>query len=264
MAKIGLKHFRYGILTEGVGGATYGAAKTPAKAISCNVSVNNNDASLYADDALAESDTSFNNADVTMGIDNDDLETMADLLGHTYSAEDGIVRSADDTAPYVGFGRIVTRMTNGVYNYKVEFIKKVKFSEPSQDDTTKGENVEFGTTEIAGKASALADGTWSVAKVFDNEADAISYLEGLFGTAPTTYTVYYNANGGTGNFDVDHETVTAGEAIATLPDGTGVTPPEGKEFAGWAKTTTATSATVTEPFTPTDDTTLYAVWVVTE
>ena len=184
MAKIGLKHFRCGVLTEASDGtATYGAAITPAKAVSCNVSITNNSAMLYADDTLAESDTSFQSGTVTMGIDNDDLQTMATLLGHTYSAEIGIVRSAEDIAPYVGLGRVVTRITNGVRNYKVEFLNKVKFGEPSEENATKGESVEFGTTESEGTVAALANGEWSKAKVFESETAAITYLESLFGAS---------------------------------------------------------------------------------
>ncbi len=60
MAKIGLQNFLYGILTEASDGtATYGAGLKPGKAISCNVSISNNDAKLYADDGLAEADTTF-------------------------------------------------------------------------------------------------------------------------------------------------------------------------------------------------------------
>ena len=71
------------------------------------------------------------------------------------------------------------------------------------------------------------------------------------------YTVTYNANGGTGT--IDPVEVVAGESIS-VSDGTGLTAPEGKEFIGWAKTDSAQSATVTSPFTPDKDTTLYAVW----
>lgn len=71
------------------------------------------------------------------------------------------------------------------------------------------------------------------------------------------YTVTYNANGGTGT--IESVEVTAGESI-TVDDGSTLTPPEGKEFVGWAKTDSAQSATVTSPFTPDKDTTLYAVW----
>ena len=180
MAKIGLNSFRYGILTEAEDGkASYSGVKTPGKAISCNVEVETNDAELYADDMLAESDKTFNKATVTIGIDNDDMETMAEILGHTYSEETGMVRNANDMAPYVGLGRVITKIVSGKRKFKVEFLYKVKFAEPSQENTTKGETVEFGTIEMEGTASTLASGDWSVAKEFDTKAEAITYLEGL-------------------------------------------------------------------------------------
>lgn len=184
MAKIGLTNFRYSILTEAADGTpSYAGAQTPAKAVSCSVSIDNNDAKLYADDALAESDTSFAGGTVTMGIDEDDLETMAVLLGHTITEQGIMTRNTDDTAPYVGLGRIVTKMVNGSYQYKVEFLYKVKFSEPSQEDNTKGDSVEFGTTEIEGTVAALANGNWSVAQNFSTKAEAVTYLEGLMATS---------------------------------------------------------------------------------
>lgn len=186
MAKIGLNNFRYSKLTESeTGTATYEGAKKPAKAISCKVSISTSSASLYADDALAESDTSFNNGTVTIGIDEDDNQTMADLLGHTLGEDGEMVRNSNDVSPYVGLGRIIVKMVNGVKKYKVEFLYKVKFSEPSQDDKTKGENVEFSTTELEGKVSALADGNWSKTKTLDTQDAAIKYLEGLM-AKPTT------------------------------------------------------------------------------
>lgn len=194
MAKIGVKYFRYSKLTEGTDTAPYYAyngAKSVGKAISCNVSITNNDAKLFADDALAESDTSFQSGTATLGIDDEDLQTMADLLGHEYDQEtNSIVRNANDTAPYVGFGRIITKMVGGVYKYKLEILMKVKFSEPSQDDTTKGESVEFGTTEIEGTISTLTgsnSGFWSYAAIFDDLDAAVTALETFF-AAPTTET----------------------------------------------------------------------------
>ena len=186
MAKIGLRNFLFGILTEDTdGSATYGAAKKPGKAISCSVSISNNDAKLDADDAIAEIDTSFQTGTVTLGIDDEDLETMAILLGHDY--EDGvIIRSSADAAPYVGLGRIVTKLVGGSYKYKVEFLMKVKFAEPSQEETTKSsDGVEFNTYELEGQVATLANGDWSKAEVFDTMEDAQSFLEGLFGTAPS-------------------------------------------------------------------------------
>ena len=188
MAKIGLNNFRYSGLTEASDGtATYDGAKTPAKAISCTVEITNNEAMLYADDVLSESDTTFNKADITIGIDDDDTATMAYLLGHDYNdTSHEMVRNSADQAPYIGFGRIITKMVGGAYKYKVEALLKVKFSEPSQEDNTKGESVEFATTELNGIASTLANGDWSKTSTFDDKEDAITYLEGLFasGNAP--------------------------------------------------------------------------------
>lgn len=187
MAKIGLNNFRYAKLTEAQDGTpTYDGAKKPAKAISCNVDISNNDASLYADDAIAESDTSFQSGTVTIGIDDEDMETMAEMLGHSIDDKTGeMVRNANDTAPYVGLGRVIVKMINGVYKYKVEFLYKVKFGEPSQENNTKGENLEFGTSEMEGTIATLANGNWSIAKTFDTKAAAITYLEGLM-AKPTT------------------------------------------------------------------------------
>ena len=256
MAKIGLRDFRYSKLTEAPDGTpSYDGAKKPAKAVSCTVDITSSDASLYADDALAESDTSFSGGTVTMGIDDEDPETMAELLGHAYDAGETI-KNTDDVAPYVGLGRIVTKMIGGAIKYKVEFLYKVKFSEPSQSDTTKGETVEFGTSEIQGKVAQLANHDWNKTKTFDNKTDAMNYLIGLMNPAGTSCTITYNANGGTGS--VDAETATVGTPV-DLDDGSGLTAPTGKEFAGWALTPSSTSILVS-PYMPTGDVTLYAIW----
>lgn len=195
MAKIGLTNFRFGnLLSEGDSTTepTYGTAYTPGKAISCSVDISNNDASLYADDALVESDTSFQSGTITIGIDEDDIQTMGRLLGHTVTSSGTspnvtykLTRNSNDISPYVGLGRIVTKMVNGVYQYKVEFLYKVKFSEPKAENNTRGESTEFGTYEIEGKISTLPDGKWSIAQVFSTKSAALTYLTGLFGTDPT-------------------------------------------------------------------------------
>ena len=180
MAKIGLNNFRYSTLTEAADGTpSYDGAKKPGKAISCNVSITNNDGKLYADDSLAESDKSFQEGTVTIGLDEADSTTESDLLGHEVTQDGEIKRNANDTAPYVGLGRIVRKMVNNVIKYRVEFLYKVKFAEPSQENNTKGENTEFSGTEIEGSVATLANGDWSVAKEFDTQAEAVTYLEGL-------------------------------------------------------------------------------------
>lgn len=75
-----------------------------------------------------------------------------------------------------------------------------------------------------------------------------------------TYTVSYDVNGGTGT--VASSTVIAGGSV-TLPDGTGITPPTDKTFAGWATTSSAEAPDVESPYTPHSTLTLYAVYTET-
>lgn len=177
MARIGLKNFRYGILDEDT--EKYNGAKQCGKAIDCKVSLDLNSAELYADDGLAESDYSVKKGTVTITIDEDDDETLSTLTGHSLGEDGEIIRKDSDIAPYVGFGRIITKVVNGAYKYKVEFLNKVKFKDALPDEKTKGESVEFTTTTLEGSVLKLADGTWSKTKTFDTYNEALTYLEGL-------------------------------------------------------------------------------------
>lgn len=180
MAQIGLTNLWYGLLTEAEDGTpSYAGAKSFGKAVSAKVDVSTNDATLYADDVLAESDKSFQSAKVTLGVADDDMTIFAEILGHTVAESGGeMVRSADDAAPWVGLGRVVTKMVNGKHVYKGEFLYKVRFAEPSQEDNTKGESVDFSTPEIEGTAATLANGDWSAAQVFDTKSAAVEWVKG--------------------------------------------------------------------------------------
>ena len=171
-----------------------------------------------------------------------------------------VVKTSNDAAPYVGIGRIVTKMVNGVYKYKVEFLPKVKFSEPSRDENTKGESIEFTTPSIEGLISSLDDtnGTWNRTKTFNTKSDALTWLKNLLAAAGAKYRVTFDLMGGTSS-TIEDTDVTAGQSI-NLDDGTNITAPSGKEFVGWATTAEATTADVVSPFTPSEDVTLYAVY----
>lgn len=189
MAKIGLSNLIWSKLTEASDGTpSYDGAKSLGKAVSANVSISNNSATLYADNVLAESDTSFQTGTITCGVDNDLDATFAELLGHTITEGGTVTKNAEDTPIWVGVGRIVTKMVSGVYYYKAEVLYKVKFAEPSQDDTTKGESVEFSTPEIEGTIATLANGNWCTSQTFTTKDDALEFIQDIF-TAPTTNTV---------------------------------------------------------------------------
>lgn len=190
MAKIGLNNFKFGVLTEGEGGvATYGAMQSLGKAVDANVSITSNSAVLYADDAIAESDNTFSAGTITLTVDDEDNTVFAVLLGHEIdSSTQEMIRNSNDTPPYVGVGRIINKLKGGVRYYKVEFLSKVKFAEPSQENTTHGETTEFGTQQIEGTIVTLADGTWSKTKTFTTHSAALEYLTACFGQTVTADT----------------------------------------------------------------------------
>lgn len=190
MAKIGLNNLKFGVLSESGDTAVYGAMQSLGKAVSANVSITSNSAVLYADDAIAESDNTFSNGTITLTVDDDGDTVFAPLLGHEINSETGeMVRNKNDVAPYVGVGRIINKMKNGVRLYKVEFLSKVKFSEPSQESNTHGETTEFGTQQIEGTIVTLDSGEWSKTKTFTTHSDALAYLANCFGQTITAYAI---------------------------------------------------------------------------
>lgn len=176
MARIGLKNFRYSLLDEN---EKVKEPKTLGKAIDCKVSLELNSAELYGDDVLCESDYTFNKGTVTITVDDDDDTILAPLLGHAISEDGEIVRKDTDVAPYIAFGRILTKIVGGVYKYKVEYLSKVKFKDTMPDEATKGESIEFTTVSIEGSVMRKTDGEWSKSKTFTTYKDASDYLDSL-------------------------------------------------------------------------------------
>lgn len=176
MARIGLKNFRYSILDENDNVTT---PESLGKAVDCKVSIEKNSAELYADDGLAESDYSFKKGTVDITVDEDADTVFAELLGHETSTDGEVIRNANDVAPYVAIGRVLTKQVNGERKYKVEYLCKVQFNEPNADEKTKGESLEFGTSAISGVVHQKSNGDWSKAKTFATYEEASTYLDGL-------------------------------------------------------------------------------------
>lgn len=189
MAKIGLNNLKFGVLSEVGETVTYGAMQSLGKAVSANVSITSNSAVLYADDAIAETDNTFSNGTITLTVDDDGDTVFAPLLGHEVDSDSGVmIRNKNDVAPYVGVGRIINKMKNGARLFKVEFLSKVRFSEPSQESNTHGETTEFGTPQIEGTIATLESGEWSKTKTFTTHSAALAFLASCFGQTITADT----------------------------------------------------------------------------
>jgi len=183
MAQIGLRHFTYSVITDG----KYTGANKLSGAINCKPSLTIAEATLYADDTVAESAKEFVKGTLSLTTADDDDTVFAGLLGHSVdSTSKEVIKAVDDVAPYVGFGRVVVRIVNNVKKYRAEFFPKVQFKDYQTEGKTKGENIEFATPTIEGTIFAheetintVAKLVWEHHKTFDSDAEAQTYLTDL-------------------------------------------------------------------------------------
>ena len=214
MAKIGLKYPVYkGSVNKGVIG----------KAIQADIAIQVNEVYLYGDDAIAESDKSFQSGKITLGVD--DLSDMiqVEFLGHTVAESGEITAKGTDNNPYVGIGFYGIKKVGNVQKYRAIWLPKVQFAEPNDTNATKGQNIAFATPTLEGTIIVDSNGEWKKEQTFATEALAIAYLEDKAGitdkcTTPAsglasgTYTVAQAA-------DITL-TAGAGEAIYYTTNGT--------------------------------------------
>ena len=158
---------------------TYSDGFRMGKAVSVNINTNYNEANLPGDNVIAETVKEFRDGTIDLGITTIPIEAYETVFGHTVTpGEDGtlIVDKTDDVPNYVGVGLVKEELVDGKKSYIAMWIKKVLFTESGENATTKGETISFQTPTITGTVLALADKTWRARKVFDNEADAIDYI----------------------------------------------------------------------------------------
>lgn len=177
MAQIGLKYLKYSVIDVN---GNYTGSKTLGKAISSKVVPNIAEGKLYADDNVAESSKVVTGGTVDVTVDEILDTTYAEVLGHSYNeSTKELVRNSNDLAPYVGFGRVITKMVQGVRRYKAEFLVKVQFKSSLPEEKTKGDSIEFSTPSLSGDLFVLDNGTWSKTAEFDTYEEAQEYLNDL-------------------------------------------------------------------------------------
>lgn len=130
-----------------------------AKAITVGLSINTAQATLYADDSIAEEVREFASGELSVNLNTLLPEIRALLLGQQVD-EDGVVYATEgDDAPYGAFGFRADK-TRGAT--KVVWLKKVKFGVPSENYGTKGSTVTFNTPTIVGTIMKDDHGIWKV------------------------------------------------------------------------------------------------------
>ena len=144
MATIGLDKLFYASITEGENGdETYGSPVMLAKAMTAELSIELNEATLYADDGAAEIVKEFKSGILSLGVDDIGVTSAEALTGA--SADKNGVLISDGPPVAVGFS---ARKANGTYRYF--WLYRVKFAVPGTNLATKGDSITFSTPTIEG------------------------------------------------------------------------------------------------------------------
>lgn len=187
MARIGFKKAKYNKIV-GDKYATLTDSKVPVfeKVIDEKFAPEYNNAELYANDTLAESDYSFKKGTLSLTVADDNDKLCAELFGNTITEDGEVTSTIEDAIPEFAYGHIIPKIVGGARKYKVEFFPRVKFTKIQSDNKTRGESMEFSTTSLEGTVfpldtalNGMTAGTWEKHQTFDTLAEAETYLDKL-------------------------------------------------------------------------------------
>ena len=189
MAYIGLRHPVAAKFAQTADGATptYTNGMVIGRAISANVTKTSNNNPLYADDIIAEDDTSLTAMSYSLNLDDLSDAARALLLGDVAATgTDSYYDEVGDGGSEVGFGYIRVRRLQGVTSYQGVWCHKVLFSEDNENAQTKGESIQWTTPTLTGRVhgcylDATGKAYFRRRKTFTSEADAVAWLNGLAG-----------------------------------------------------------------------------------
>lgn len=126
----------------------YGDVKTAPGVISININPNASQETLFADDGPMDTATTLGKVDVAINKAELTTENKADLLGHEIDDNGGIAYGDSDVPPWVAIG-FRTLKSNGKYRYV--WLYKGKFTDPEDNNETKGDSINFQTDTINGQ-----------------------------------------------------------------------------------------------------------------
>lgn len=194
MAGIGLSKCyaaEYTCSTAGV--VSYSSGTIIGKAVEFSTSIEAaEDNNLYADNAIAETDSTFGGGTLTISTDDLSQSASALILGITpsnitigTSTVSELVYDDDMVPPNLGYGTIVKKKVGGAYKYRGVVLTKIKFNVPDEAATTQGETIEWQTPTLT--ATIMRDDSskhqWKREALFDTEAEAVAYVETILDIA---------------------------------------------------------------------------------
>lgn len=187
MANIGLSQPYYAKYAYSNSQVSYTGLAKLGKATTVDLALDNKEPEkLYADNGVAESLWLFAGATVTLGIDELDLTTAADVLGLSAPSSDVISFTDNAVAPYVGLGFIVKKIKAGTVKWRCIVLRKCQFKPIDFSVNTQGETVEFQTPELEAAVLTPDAGAWQTWGDYSSEESALTALQTALGGTPIT------------------------------------------------------------------------------
>ena len=153
MPRIGFKNLYAAVMDEATdvdgGVVTYQAPFKISNAITGGFTPQTSEASLYSDDSQSDYISNITGYDITLNTRDLTPAVEAKLLGLDVDKNGGISHTSRANAPYVAL-MFESDMSDGKTEFNVFY--KVKFNPIQKDVSTKGENIEFQTPSITGRA----------------------------------------------------------------------------------------------------------------
>lgn len=182
---------------------SYSNARLLGKATELSVDLNDQANNiLRADNGPAESDNQFSGG--TMTITTDELrpqaliaalgvvsEAITGVTGVTTPGAAWLVNDENQNIPYLGFGAIAMRQINNRIYYVGLALDKIKFNNPNDAITTRGETIEWQTPQLSGtifRSDKPSHGWRRVTTLLSTEDEAFAALCAYFGTTPAALT----------------------------------------------------------------------------
>lgn len=157
MATIGLKNLYYApVIKDDHTGTTYGAVKYLMDAISAEVTPEEAEQTLHANDAPKLSIKAFKGGSIKFVGDDLPQEIFAELFGSQIKQEH-VLSKAGDIPIYVALSFMAKRH-DGTYQFV--WLYKVVFNLLKDQYATIGDSIEFKVPELEGKLLSRADGAW--------------------------------------------------------------------------------------------------------
>lgn len=191
MPRIGFKNLYAAVMTEATdisgGVVTYLTPFKISNAITGGFTPQTSEASLYSDDSQSDYISNITGYDITLNTRDLTPDIEAKLLGLAVDANGGVSHTSQANAPYVAL-MFESDMSDGKTEFNVFY--KVKFNPVQKDVSTKGENIEFQTPSITGRAiPRIADELIDFVLVGGTGAlPAVDLVTDAWYTAPVTPT----------------------------------------------------------------------------